>query len=274
MTNERLNSSPLAKNVVYPTQHDPSLLFALPRAPQRASLERQPSTWFGQDIWHAYELSWLTPSGRPQVALGRFIFPHDSPNLIESKSLKLYLNSLNETSFASTAELQQCLVTNLSAIADAAVQVAVFTVDAAPTMYPSTLGGQLIDDAPFHQPPKTPTGKHLSCGPTLVKDHVLVSHLLKSNCLVTQQPDWGSLVIRYTGPKINPSRLLEYIVSYRYHNEFHEHCVERIFCDLLYHCQPEKLMVQAFYTRRGGLDINPWRSTHDEPPTPQRSIRQ
>jgi len=274
MTNQTLGASPLAKNVAYPTQHDPSLLFPLPRAEQRQSLEPMPATWYGEDVWHAYELSWLEPGGRPKVALGRFVFPHHSPNLIESKSLKLYLNALNETTFASVEALQACLARDLSAVAQAPVGISIFAVDVAPTLIPADLGGQLIDHAPFTQRLAAPDPQHLRCHSKKVKDQVLVSHLLKSNCLVTQQPDWGSLLIRYTGAEIDQGRLLEYIVSYRQHNEFHEHCVERIFCDLLQQCQPEKLHVQAFYTRRGGLDINPWRSTHHEPPTAQRTLRQ
>ncbi len=273
MSSETLNHSPLGKSVAYSTQYDPSLLFPLQRDEQRQLLTL-PAQWYGQDVWHAYELSWLGPDGCPQVALGRFTLPHHSPCLIESKSLKLYLNSFNETSFANWTEVQQTLEKDLSNTAQSTVRVELFAVDAAPTLQPAPLQGQLIDQAPFKHRLTSPDPNHLRCLDESVHDQTLVSHLLKSNCLITQQPDWGSLIIRYSGPKIDPSRLLEYIVSYRSHNEFHEHCVERIFCDVLQQCQPHSLHVQALYTRRGGLDINPWRSTENRPPAPLRTIRQ
>lgn len=273
MSSESLNHSPLGKTVAYNTQYDPSLLFPLARDEQREQLQL-PTQWYGQDVWHAYELSWLGANGCPQVALARFVLPHDSPYLVESKSLKLYLNSFNETEFASWSDVQQNLENDLSKTAQSPVQVQLFPVDAAPSLQPTPLHGQLIDKAPFRQRLHGPLPEHLRCSNEIVENQTLVSHLLKSNCLITQQPDWGSLLIRYSGPKIDVSRLLEYIVSYRSHNEFHEHCVERIFCDLLNQCKPHSLHVQALYTRRGGLDINPWRSTDNRPPVPMRTTRQ
>ncbi|HLR82948.1 MAG TPA: NADPH-dependent 7-cyano-7-deazaguanine reductase QueF [Paenalcaligenes sp.] len=273
MSTESLNQSPLGKSVAYDTQYNPNLLFALPRADQRDQL-KLPAQWYGQDVWHAYELSWLGANGCPQVALARFTLPHDSPCLIESKSLKLYLNSFNETQFGSWQEVRQALSKDLSATAQSSVDIELFAIDAAPDLQPTALQGTLIDDAPFKQRLHGPLPEHLRCTDEIVTDETLVSHLLKSNCLITQQPDWGSLLVRYSGPKIDKGRLLEYIVSYRSHNEFHEHCVERIFCDVLTQCKPDKLHVQALYTRRGGLDINPWRSTENRPPVPIRTTRQ
>lgn len=273
MSRDSLHSSPLGKTVSYATQYDPDLLFSLPRNEQRQSL-RLPRQWFGEDIWHAYELSWLEPSRKPAVGLARLHIPHDSPCLIESKSLKLYLNSLNETVFADLETLSDTLQKDLSATAQSEVGVEVFAVDDAPGFQTTPLPGKLIDQAEFHQRHAAPAPEHLRCDDTKTIEETLLSHLLKSNCLITGQPDWGSLLIRYQGPQIDHSSLLEYIVSYRNHNEFHEHCVERIFCDILQQCQPESLLVQAFYTRRGGLDINPWRSTHPQHLTAVRSLRQ
>lgn len=273
MPKDPLRSSPLGQSVSYGTQYDPSLLFPLAREQQRESLSL-PQTWFGEDIWHAYELSWLAPSQKPIVAMARFHIPHDSPNLIESKSLKLYLNSLNETVFPNTESLQHCLQKDLSAVAQAPVRVEIFAIEAAPTLLTTGLPGVLIDEAKFTHRHSEPRPEHLRCDPATLKAETLSSHLLKSNCLITNQPDWGSLIIRYRGPKIDRSSLLEYIVSYRNHNEFHEHCVERIFCDVLQQCQPELLFIQALYTRRGGLDINPWRSTHQQTPPTLRTFRQ
>lgn len=273
MSTESLHSSPLGKSVSYTTHYDPDLLFALPRNEQRKKLTL-PQQWFGEDVWHAYELSWLTPSQKPAVALGRFRIPHDSPDLIESKSLKLYLNSLNEQVFSDLGQLHDCLKRDLSATAKAEVQVELFDVDAAPSLQTTTLPGLLIDGAEFHQRHPEPMPEHLRCDASTTVEETLVSHLLKSNCLITRQPDWGSVIIRYRGPKIEHGSLLEYIVSYRNHDEFHEHCVERIFCDILRQCQPKTLFVQALYTRRGGLDINPWRSTEQHTFLPLRSFRQ
>ncbi|HLS17704.1 MAG TPA: NADPH-dependent 7-cyano-7-deazaguanine reductase QueF [Paenalcaligenes sp.] len=273
MSTDSLNQSPLGKAVAYNAHYDPKLLFSLPRATQREQLQL-PTQWYGQDVWNAYELSWLGPNGCPQVALARFTLPHDSPCLIESKSLKLYLNSFNETQFDDWQEVQRTLEKDLSATAQSSVQVQLFTVDVAPSAQITPLQGIRIDDAPFEQRLSHPIPTHLRCTDETVENETLVSHLLKSNCLITQQPDWGSLLIRYSGPKIDRGRLLEYIVSYRSHNEFHEHCVERIFCDLLNQCNPQTLHVQALYTRRGGLDINPWRSTENRAPIPLRSTRQ
>lgn len=273
MTSKDLHTSPLGKTVAYTTQYDPSLLFPLERAAQRQQLSL-PKEWYGQDVWHAYELSWLAPNGCPRVAIGRFVIPHDSPNLIESKSLKLYLNSFNETTFESTTAVQETLSKDLSATAQAPVMVQIFAPHSAPTLQPVNLGGILIDEAPFSQRHPAPHAGLLRCHEHTVQDQTLVSHLLKSNCLITEQPDWGSLLVTYSGPEIDQSSLLEYIVSYRSHNEFHEHCVERIFADIWQQCQPQKLFVQALYTRRGGLDINPWRSSEELLPAVFRSIRQ
>jgi|SRR5690625_2533051 len=273
MNSNKLHQSPLGQSVAYTTQYNPKLLFGLPRQQQRKQLNL-PTQWHGEDIWHAYELSWIEPDKRPAVALSRFSIPHDSPSLIESKSLKLYLNSLNETVFQSKQELKNCIKNDLSQIAQAPVKVEIASVDAAPTFMPTHLKGEVIDQAPFKNRYATPKASLLKTLNSEVNDETLISHLLKSNCLITQQPDWASLLIRYSGAQIDRSALLEYIVSYRNHNEFHEHCVERIFCDVYHQCQPKKLFVQALYTRRGGLDINPWRSTERLTPTPQRTIRQ
>lgn len=273
MSRDSLHSSPLGKTVSYTTHYDPDLLFPLERHEQRQKLQL-PQRWYGEDIWHGYELSWLEPSQKPAVGLARFRIPHDSPCLIESKSLKLYLNSLNETVFTDRETLRNTVQKDLSATAQSEVAVEIFDVQSAASFQTVPLSGTVIDQAEFQQRHDAPAPEHLRCDHSKPTGESLVSHLLKSNCLITGQPDWGSLLIRYQGPQIDHGSLLEYIVSYRNHNEFHEHCVERIFCDILQQCQPESLLVQAFYTRRGGLDINPWRSTHPQQWSAVRTLRQ
>jgi 7-cyano-7-deazaguanine reductase len=271
------HESPLGKPVAYPDQHDPSLLFPIARAGNRAAIGIGAELPFiGVDVWNAYELSWLDGRGRPRVALAEFRVPANSPNLIESKSFKLYLNSYMQTRLADTETLRNDLVHDLSAVAGAPVSV---VLTAAASMHAARiepLVGDLIDDMPIeidcYGPPDP---RLLDCDPERIVDETLVSHLLKSNCPVTGQPDWASLQISYRGARIERDGLLRYIVSYRQHSDFHEACVERIFMDLLRECAPSKLAVYARYTRRGGLDINPFRATPGLPlPGNPRGARQ
>ena len=222
------NDSSLGREVAYPAQYDPGLLFPIPRAAARAEigLVEDVLPFTGDDRWHAYELGWLDLRGKPCVATATLHVPASSPNLVESKSLKLYLNSLNAARFADDEAVRARIAADLSACAGASVQVAFLRSDAA-----------------------------------TVASEMLLSALLKSNCPVTGQPDWASVSIRYQGPRIDRAGLLRYLVSYRDHAEFHEQCVERIFLDLLRHCGCRQLEVEARYTRRGGLDINPRRAT-------------
>ncbi len=259
----------LGQQSAYPNQYDPSLLFPIARSDNRSSLglnSQSTPPFFGVDIWNAYELAWLNLKGKPQIALAEFIIPADSPNMIESKSFKLYLNSLNQHCFADFATVKTCLQHDLSQVLGTGLQVRLVQpceITSNKKMAPiEELGGQLLDRLDIE------VNSHQSVDLLLLKaDHTsapitqtLVSHLLKSNCPVTGQPDWASVQIQYQGRPIDEEGLLRYLIGFRQLGEFHEHCVEKIFCDIKIQCQPEKLSVYARYTRRGGLDINPFRT--------------
>jgi len=272
---ETLAEAPLGRESAYPEHYDPALLYPIPRAANRAPLgiTNDALPFVGEDEWHAFEVSWLTPRGKPVVAVARFRLPADSPNLIESKSWKLYLNSYNQTRFASRAEVSATLEQDLAAAAGAPVSVALFGVDDQ-ALATQRLPGECIDELDVEIDAYTPDPALLTVGEEVVEE-TLHSHLLKSNCPVTGQPDWGSVLIRYRGPQIDREGLLKYLVSYRQHQDFHEHCVEHIFTDLMARARPERLLVLARYVRRGGLDISPWRATPGErPPEPLRLARQ
>ena len=262
--------SPLGRASAYIDRYDASLLFPLPRSPKRAELGLAAETpFFGADLWTAYELSWLNLRGKPQVALAHFMVPCETPNLIESKSLKLYLNSFNNTRFADAAAVQARMRSDLSEAVwrgspqPATVGVRLVLPEAFEREPMHSMDGLSLDRLDIECTQYTPVSELLQAafGEVSVSE-VLTSDLLKSNCLVTGQPDWGSVRIAYTGPQLDQERLLQYLVSFRNHNEFHEQCVERIFMDLWTRCKPIKLEVYARYTRRGGLDINPWRTSH------------
>jgi 7-cyano-7-deazaguanine reductase len=275
--------SPLGKASAYADQYDASLLFPIARAAKRLELGLAGSTpFFGADLWTAFELSWLNARGKPQVALAHFTVPCETPNIVESKSFKLYLNSFNNTRFAGAAEVQARLRADISEAAwRGAPQPSVVGV--------KLLLPELFDREPVHELDGLSLDRlDIECSrytpaPELLcatfdeqpVSEVLTSNLLKSNCLVTGQPDWGSVQISYSGPQIKQEGLLQYLVSFRNHNEFHEQCVERIFMDLWTRCQPAKLSVYARYTRRGGLDINPFRTSHPQGlPANTRTARQ
>lgn len=251
--------SSLGREVAYPSQYDAGLLFPIPRAAGRAELGISSGAlpFIGHDRWHAYELSWLDARGKPCVATATFTVPCDSPNLVESKSLKLYLNSLNAERFNSDEAVRERVALDLSARAGADVSVAFGLPEMAAESSGESLDAQdlEIDD---YGPPNS---AYLSSDETQLVEEILFSHLLKSNCPVTGQPDWGTVVLAYRGPRIERDGLLRYLVSFREHSGFHEQCVERIFQDVLALCRPSQLSVEARYTRRGGLDINPWRAT-------------
>ncbi|ENM6579152.1 NADPH-dependent 7-cyano-7-deazaguanine reductase QueF [Vibrio fluvialis] len=267
----------LGKKTEYANQYDPSLLQPVPRSLNRNDLNLGNELPFlGCDIWTLYELSWLNDKGLPQVAIGEVAIPATSANLIESKSFKLYLNSFNQTRFADWAEVQACLQKDLSACAGESVQVEVKSLAAYTAQPIVTMQGECIDDQDIEISSYDFDDTLLAgAGSDEIVEETLHSHLLKSNCLITNQPDWGSVEIAYRGPKIDREALLRYIVSFREHNEFHEQCVERIFTDISRYCHPEHLTVLARYTRRGGLDINPFRSSHQAAPANnQRMARQ
>lgn len=275
-----MSHNPLGQQTEYVSEYSPHLLFPIARAESRKQLSISGELpFYGVDIWTGYELSWLNPSGKPQVAVAEFRIPCDSECIIESKSFKLYLNSLNQTRFASSDEVVEVLERDLSAAAKASVSVSVFPLSGRcrPGNYLETISSLAaieVDELDVEVDTYHPSPKLLKNGTDQV-DEVLVSHLLKTNCPVTGQPDWASVFIAYQGKRIERDALLRYIISFREHQDFHEHCVERIFCDLLRECQPESLSVYARYTRRGGLDINPFRSTNvQEKPAAIRLIRQ
>ncbi|AGA87222.1 NADPH-dependent 7-cyano-7-deazaguanine reductase QueF [Stutzerimonas stutzeri] len=269
--------SPLGKSSDYVATYSPHLLFPIPRAPKWAELGLTAETlpYQGVDLWNCYELSWLLPSGKPVVAIGEFEIPADSPNIIESKSFKLYLNSLNQSVFASREALSKVMVDDLSAAAGKPVGVRLRTLDEVAAEGVAALPGRCIDDLDVTiEHYDHPQPELLTCDAGRVLEESLHSHLLKSNCPVTGQPDWGSVVVEYRGAALQAESLLAYLVSFRQHADFHEQCVERIFLDLQRLLQPEKLTVYARYVRRGGLDINPYRSTEAMVVDNRRLVRQ
>jgi 7-cyano-7-deazaguanine reductase len=270
--------SPLGKTSAYRTDYAPELLFPIPRQGKRDELGLKGTLpFFGVDIWNGYELSWLNMRGKPQVAVARFTIPADSPNLIESKSFKLYLNSFNQTRLAGPDALKMLLQQDLSAVAGANVHVTLTMQEDFAKLEMGELEGQLLDRLDIDVDNYSPQPETLKANfDELPVEETLVSHLLKSNCLVTGQPDWGSVQISYVGPQIDQESLLKYLIGFREHNEFHEQCVERIFTDILRQCKPQHLTVYARYTRRGGLDINPWRTNFSSAQRPSnlRNARQ
>ena len=262
--------SQLGKSSTYVDQYDAALLFPIARRPKRDEIGLPVTLpFFGADLWTAYELGWLNPRGKPQLALARITVPAESTHIVESKSVKLYLNSFNNSVFADATAVQTRLREDLSAAIWQGGNIM------------SSVGVQLVlpqdfDKEPVHELDGLNLDRldlectHYKPAPELLTaqfnevpvTETLASQLLKSNCLVTGQPDWGSVRISYTGPQIDQAGLLQYIVSFRNHNEFHEQCVERIFMDIWRRCKPSKLEVYARYTRRGGVDINPWRTSH------------
>lgn len=271
-------ASPLGKPATYQTKYAPSLLFPIARQQKRDEIGVSGTLpFFGVDIWNAYELSWLNLRGKPQVAIATFTVPADSPNIIESKSLKLYLNSFNQTKVASAEALIETLRNDLSDGFGAPVQVKLTLPDEFSKLQLGELEGLVLDRLDIEVNEYTPNPGLLKANhQEAIVEETLVSHLLKSNCLVTGQPDWASVQIRYVGAQIDQESLLQYLIGFRNHNEFHEQCVERIFMDILRQCRPQKLAVYARYTRRGGLDINPWRSnfTTGQRPSNLRNARQ
>ncbi|WIX31406.1 NADPH-dependent 7-cyano-7-deazaguanine reductase QueF [Salinicola sp. JS01] len=273
---ETLADAPLGRESAYPERYDAALLFPIERAANRAPLgiEATSLPFVGGDEWWAFELSWLDPRGKPVVAVARFRLPADSPCLIESKSWKLYLNSFNQTTFSGRDQVIETLVRDLSAAAGGEVTVELFGVDDT-AFAPAPLPGEGIDELEVEIDRYTPAPELLACDEDDIVEETLHSHLLKSNCPVTGQPDWGSVLVQYRGPRIERASLLRYLISYRQHQDFHEHCVEHIFVDLMARCRPERLLVMARYVRRGGLDINPWRATPGwVPALPPRLLRQ
>ncbi|WP_198972142.1 NADPH-dependent 7-cyano-7-deazaguanine reductase QueF [Xylophilus sp. ASV27] len=276
--------SQLGKASAYVDQYEPGLLYPIARAGKRAEIGVDGAPpFFGADLWTAFELSWLNPRGKPQVALAHITVPCETRNIVESKSFKLYLNSFNNTRFDDAEAVRARIRADVSEAVwrgsdtpPASVGVKLLLPDLFDREPVHELDGLLLDRLDLECTQYTPAPELLSAteGEAPVSE-VLVSHLLKSNCLVTGQPDWGSVQIRYSGAQIDQAGLLRYLVSFRNHNEFHEQCVERIFMDIWTRCRPVKLAVYARYTRRGGLDINPLRTSHPQAlPANVRTARQ
>jgi 7-cyano-7-deazaguanine reductase len=240
--------------------HDPHLLFPVSREPEREEIGiGNPLPFWGVDIWTAYELSWLNPQGKPRIAIGAFCFPADSPRLIESKSLKLYLNSFNQASFENSSALKAVLEDDLSRTSGSSVEVRLKPPEVFGQEQIAELPGESLDCLEVEFQDYTVDPNYLAVSERVVAE-TLVSNLLRTNCPITGQPDWAGIQIRYRGPQMDRVGLLRYLVSFRQHQDFHENCVERIFMDLCRRCRPERLTVYARYTRRGGIEINPFRS--------------
>jgi 7-cyano-7-deazaguanine reductase len=256
--------------IPYKDHYDPTLLQPVPRAPLRRELGIESAPPFtGADIWTAYELSWLDPKGKPWVAMATFVVPADSPSFVESKSFKLYLNSFNQSSVASPEALRDILHKDLGGACGAPIGVQILLPGEFSDEQLEEMDGELIDEIDVGIRDYLPNPGHLAVGRSSVKE-TLVSNLLKTNCPLTGQPDWASIQIRYEGTRIDRTGLLKYLVSFRQYGGFHEQCTELIFTDLMHRCQPERLTVYARYTRRGGLDINPFRTNCGEMPPPNR----
>ena len=265
---------PLGKESEYPNKYAPDLLCPIPRLNSRESLGDGGLPFHGTDIWNAWDLTWLGPDCRPVVATAEFRVPAESPNLIESKSLKLYLNSFSMSQFDSPATIASTLTTDLSACAGAPVGVEVSEIEETEARNVFRLPGLCIDSLPVRCDRWEVDPSLLECDPDEIVEEFLHSHLLRSLCPVTAQPDIGSLAIHYRGPRIDPASLLKYVVSFREHNDFHEACVETMFVDLMDRCGCEDLSVFARYQRRGGIDINPFRSNFEDQPRNPRLWRQ
>lgn len=282
----------------YPTEYSPETLYPIAR-----NLGRDVIGWqddklaVGVDWWHAFELSWLNAQGVSQVAIARFAIPASSPFIVESKSLKLYLNSINFTEFASWDEVQALIAKDLSSCVQAEVTVEIFSLNDDLNNKRTGLliaqpEGVCIDDALANSSEKVALTEHpdaslleskaddnnLASNNTaeVAQPYTFYSNLLRSNCPVTNQPDWGTLAVSITSDKaFDEASMLRYILSFRQHNGFHEQCVEQIFADLSKYYEPSELMVRAWYTRRGGIDINPCRVSDIKLlPQPSRLIRQ
>jgi 7-cyano-7-deazaguanine reductase len=270
-----LHASPLGHPATYTDQYDPRLLFAVERAPLRQELDLGgPLPFRGTDLWTAYEVSWQDAHGKPEVAIATFAVPAASPCIVESKSVKLYLAAFNLTRFASREDVGSTMARDLSAATGADVGVGLAAPDKFATFPRAELAGVCLDSLPLAADRRAPHPDALvATGPVVTQ--TVFTRLFRSVCPVTGQPDYASVQVRYRGAKIDPAGLLEYLVSFRRQPGFHEHCVERIFVDVWRRCRPESLSVYARFTRRGGVDINPYRTSGDEAaPANARTARQ
>lgn len=268
-------NSPLEKKSKYENTYNPNLLFPIARVTKRNEIgvdDKNPN-FKGFDLWNHYEISWLNSKGKPEVACGEIQYSSNTPNIVESKSMKLYFNSFNNTKFNSWQDLENTVIKDLSSAVKGEVKFKLITLSEQSNAIANAFDGICLDNLDISCTIYQPHPDYLSTNNKDVEEK-LYSDLLKSNCLVTNQPDWGSVFIEYKGKQIDHEGLLKYIVSLRDHNEFHEQCVERIFTEILNRCKPVELTVYARYTRRGGLDINPFRTTNANVVENTRLIRQ
>lgn len=257
------NESELGKKSEYDASYNPNCLYSIPRASKRIEIGIDPANppFIGFDCWNHYEVSWLNKKGKPMVAIAEIVYDCNSPNMIESKSLKLYFNSFNNTPFSDVTQVESTIRKDLAERVEVDVSVFIYSLDQLTNVaIQKSFLGERLDHLDIECSVYLVEPSFLSVSEEIVEE-TLYSDLLKSNCLITNQPDWGSVQIAYKGKKINREGLLKYIISYRNHNEFHEQCIERIFVDIMHACKPESLTVYGRYTRRGGLDINPYRTT-------------
>lgn len=269
-----LKDSPLGQSTIYVETYSPDLLYPVPRSLARDKTGIcHPLPFDGIDIWNAYEISWLNPKGKPVIALAELFFSCHTTYIVESKSLKLYLNSFNQTHFESFEAVKRVIEKDLENIIGDQVRVNLYAPDQRQQTSLVDFTGICLDHLDIETNTYQLQPKFLKTESKIVEE-TLYSDLLKSNCLATGQPDWLSVLIRYSGPKIDHHGLLKYIISFRSHSGFAEHCVEQIFNDITIHCRPEKLTVYGRCTRRGGLDINPFRSNFEKAPANQRQVRQ
>lgn len=264
----------LGKKTDYVNTYSPGILHPVSRSLARSKSKiADPLPFTGADIWNGTELSWLNSKGKPEIALGEFTFPCTSPFIVESKSFKLYLNSFNQSSFSCLQEVCDTLVKDLSNVVQAKIGLKLLTPDEVIGRRLASFNGTCLDNLDISTDTYNVNPSFLKISEEIAEE-TLYSNLLKSNCLATGQPDWGSLLVRYKGKKLDPDGLLKYIISYRNHEGFAEHCVEQIYQDIMLCCKPEYLTVYARYTKRGGLDINPFRSNFEEWVDNQQQFRQ
>ncbi|MDG2502614.1 MAG: NADPH-dependent 7-cyano-7-deazaguanine reductase QueF [Porticoccaceae bacterium] len=270
----------LGKDTAYADQYDAGLLFPIPRSKARGTVENEGAEtgglpFLGTDLWTAFEISWLNPQGLPQVAIGEFTFPCTSDAIIESKSFKLYLNSFNQTQYPSMDDVQSLMQADISAACGAEIEVQLYRVGDYNDIRPvAESPGNCIDQRSVSIDTYQPDADFLQADSSTQVSETVYSHLLRTNCPVTDQPDWASIYISYKGAQIDADGLLRYIVSFRQYQDFHEQCVEKIFVDIMARCQPTELSIYGRYMRRGGLDINPYRSTVNRSANPFRQVRQ
>ncbi len=270
------DNTPLGKSIAAVDHYTPSLLCPLPRDATREEIGLNPARlpFNGVDIWNLYEVSWLNEMGKPQVAVGQLVVPCESPYLVESKSLKLYLNSFNQSRFASRREVARTIEADLSAALATPLSIKLWPLATAQGNALGVMAGECLDDIELRVAQYHPNANLLALASSQPVQQQLYTDLFRSCCPVTGQPDWASVQISYSGPAIRKASLLHYLVSFRDHSGFHEQCVERIFVDIRARCQPQHLSVYARFLRRGGIDINPFRSTGHGHPEHCRLVRQ